>query len=309
VSDIAPDFDFAEAVTKQAEAQQEQQPEAEVPETPEPEPEPQEAQPEPEEQPAEGQLPSEHQELIDEFGSVENALAELKRSRETVGRQGNEIGELRRMVEDVQARQNEPEPRKLDSRELEDLDPSQAVQIAWENGDNIALQRYFHEWEQENPQQAYAWRTDRQIEEMRKEFQTELQKVTEPLKEHTTNQTYQQALQGLLARYPDMQQMQTGMVGVLNQNPFLTKALESGSPEEKVQALEATYHIARSTGGAPAPVQGEQPRQTKQDAFVASQTNAGPPAKAPTEPTGESIMADFLLSDGHRMSRNWEKAE
>jgi len=190
-------------------------------------------------------------------GDLNKALRGAIEAQKMVGRQGSELGELRKVQQDLEAlkttllqRQNEPAPQPQilpNYRELIDEDPRTAAVTAYENQHWDAMGAALAAWKEEDPVEArlFAMQVKNEAEMAQQRYEFE-ERLAQAQPQVNTEQEFVQAMSGLVARYPDLEATLPAIDAVSKERPLLRQVLESGSPSDRVAALEDLYLIAKS---------------------------------------------------------------
>lgn len=224
---------------------------------------------------------------------LERAYEEL---RSLNGRQGQELGDLRRTFEQQFAQINEQLQRQPQAppvqitSDLIDTNPAYAAQLAYEQENGTAFQLAFSAWKDEDPFGASAWagakQTETQIAELNAKYEERLSAVQAQIAPVT--QTAQAArIAALVAQTPGLAEFVASdkIATVAQEFPEVAAALLSGTPDQKVRSLQTLHQIARGresdnlqvTQQDIARQQAEQAQAVREEAFVASAstTSAG----------------------------------
>lgn len=265
---------------------------------------------------------ADYRDLLDRYGSVPEALKALKHQGELIGRQGNELGELRRLREQfeqfqqqyqaqVQADEQYVDPGYLN--ELFERNPAQAVAEAIKAGnmpDSPIYERLMDAWIEEDPKAA---KVDTQIRMriMEQQFRDQLQKVQQPIQEQQVQSTWNQAFLAVAGKNPDMDTLAPKM-GELARDPFFQNAVrQASSPQEYERIIEMMTLTARGSAyphiqsaAAEAQRQAEDQASTqRQQAFVASGSSANREPTMTAADRQKAIVAQYaneFLSPGTR---------
>lgn len=280
------------------------------------------ATPEPEPQPEEWVLDVDPdvQSFLEKYdGDLNKALRGAIEAQKVVGRQGSELGELRKVQQDLEAlkttlltRQAEPQPQVLpDYRGMIDEDPRTAAVTAYENQHWDAMGAALAAWKEEDPVEARLFamqvKSEADLAQQRHDFEQRLAAAQPP--QGDPQQEFVQAMTGLVQRYPDLEATLPAIDEVSRERPLLRSVLESGSPADRAAALEDLYLIAKSrtvasdTSEAVRQVQvrvSDEARQARAAAAVVSSSGAS--AATGDQPTKadefRSAFADKLREQG-----------
>lgn len=229
-------------------------------------------------------------------GKYKNA-EELERGYEELkafaDRQGNDVGEQRALLQAyaerlavVESQASQPVKQQI-TAELIENDPAGATQLAYEQQDPTAVGTAYRQWMAEDPGAASTWYAERRSEEqasaLRAEFSERERKLEErfaPIQAQNEQAALREAVQSLpdevrtfLADAPTVQALAT-------QFPVIGRAIVTGTPEERLNAISALHSIHRgrtadTLGQAVTDVArttAQEAQAARDDAFVASST-------------------------------------
>jgi len=250
-------------------------------------------------------------------GDLNKALRGAIEAQKMVGRQGSELGELRKLQADLESLRSEianrqPEQPQIlpNYRELIDEDPRTAAVTAYENQHWDAMGAALAAWKEEDPVEArlFAMQVKNEAEMAQQRYEFE-ERLAQAQPQVNTEQEFVQAMSGLVARYPDLESTLPAIDEVSRERPLLRSVLESGSPADRVAALEDLYLIAKSrtvasdTSAAVRQVQvrvSDEARQARAAAAVVSSSGAS--AATGDQPTKadefRGAFADKLREQG-----------
>jgi hypothetical protein len=235
-------------------------------------------------------------------GDLNKALKGAIEAQKMVGRQGSELGELRKVQKDLEdlkttllTRQAEPvQPQVMpDYRSLIDDDPRTAAVTAYENQHWDAMGAALAAWKEEDPVEARLFamqvKNEAEMAQQRYEFEERLNAAQKPT---NPEGDFADMMVDMVKKYPDLEATIPAIDEVSKERPLLRSVLESGSPADRVAALEDLYLIAKSrtvasdTSAAVRQVQvrvSDEARQARAAAAVVSTSGAS--AAAGDQPT------------------------
>lgn len=240
-------------------------------------------------------------------GDLLKALDALGAGQSTVGSLGNELGDLRKENEALQKLVQQVgslEARLTPYRSDIDEDPQSLVgevlQRAAETGhfDEATYEAALAGWAESDP--FTAARLDAQVAMARQ--QAEVQ-VASQASQAPGNDALAREVDAFKTRHPDLDTALPAMNELAAQRPVLQRALYEGSAEERAQALEDLYTLAKSRSNETATSSAAKrvilrakadADKAKSDAAVvgASRTSA----VTPTAPTGDRLLEQALRS-------------
>jgi hypothetical protein len=287
-----------EETPKEPEPQAEAEPVAEAEPEPQAEAEPvAEAEPEPE---PEAETPAETgprvQSYLDKYGGdTQKALAAAVEAQELIGRQGGEVGELRKTVAELQQRFDEQQTQEhalqIDQRTVDWFDeqieenPQGAAIYALQNDPSGQLyDRAMDAWF-EMPGQARRaadFQQRLQAAQLKTEFSEMLDERTIPFEEQATKAALAETWSSGRQMFPDLNEHKDQIIEAAQENPVLAEGLVSSDPEAREKSLRGLYFIAKGMQTATVEDETRQATQTQQqenraakvDGTAATQTTA-----------------------------------
>lgn len=220
-----------------------------------------------------------------------------------IGDLQRELGDLRQRVDQV------AQPQSQDFGDVEsivDENPGLAPNIAYQAlnaGDDITYERVMRAWQEVDPLAAARFDTRVQIAQAQWQLQAQIQPSLQAGEAIANQQYVQQAAQSLQSRFPDFGDvLSTVDPQETEVPPYIQQMLTD--PARTAEALEATYHWAKSVSGhtlaaqsqAQQQEQAEQAHREKTQATVASASS--PPA---SEGTGDAFV-DSLFAEFRKPS-------
>lgn len=194
--------------------------------------------------------------LAGKYKTVDDLVQGYTEAQSKLGEQGNELGELRRRLDQLaaqQAPQYQQPPQALDEDTYEDLldeNPQQALAYAQQAGDQYRAVQALKAWYETDPYTATEWRLAQERQNQAAQFQQQFAGY----ETHLHTQQMHQAVQNVTARYPDLPTVEEDLMRVASENPVLLEPLKTGAPEDRERVIEALYAVAllrRGTGPAP----------------------------------------------------------
>ena len=235
--------------------------------------------------------------ILGKFKSNEELAAAYRELEVFRGQQANEIGELRRQVEQVREQTApQPQPTTYDTEAIADHFAEHptailpAIQQAYENDDRTLVYLGIRALEDVDPVLAEGLR----IEIAKRDAVSEMSEQVRPAMAQAENQEFQGRAQELAARYPDIGDFVAGsdIAALAEQFPLQKRAIVEGSSEDRFSAIESLYliHRGRATDNLTdttrkvARETAEQAAALREEGFVASATQtAGAAELSPAE--------------------------
>ena len=190
-------------------------------------------------------------------GDLNKALRGAIEAQQMIGRQGSELGELRKLQGDLEALKTQveqrqqplPQPQQFmpDYRTMIEEDPRTAAMTAYENQHWDAMGAALASWKEEDPVEArlFAMNVKHEADmlQQRLDFEQRLEQAAPAVDPEAD---FTKAVAGVVERHPDLNDMLPAIGEVAKERPLLRTVLESGTPADRAAALEDLYLIAKS---------------------------------------------------------------
>ena len=221
-----------------------------------------------------------------------------------IGRQSNEIGELRARQQQVEqylaslSQQQQQQAPPSDWDELIDTNPAYATQLAYANGDQYHYQQARQAWEDMAPGSHDLWAQNYALQQQMQAVRQQ----TEYMQNHFRRQELGSSVGELAAKYPDLPNLIDDMANLAPEFPHEVMALSSHDPMIVSKAVESLYLKARGratdTLGEKAAdtarrLAGEEQRAIEEAAVVSASRTGREPAPS----MAEQIAADWPDDD------------
>lgn len=262
------------------------------------------------------------------------AQARIEEQKTMIGRQSAEVGTTREEIAALKARidaiaatpATPSAPAIAITQELIDNNPAAAVQAAFAQRDEHALQIAFEAWKDPlnpsgDPFAAATWLNDRKLEQQQAAFEAKIaeqerrfETVTAPLAESNEQREWGLAFDEVKATRPDfLESAERLLTEVAPQYPAIADQLSTGDHTVKAQALAALYALDKM--GNPQAVQ-EQLEKAAQEASaeaaaartaagVTTQSTAGQPAEQKTQEELEQESYMTRQRSKPSLSKGW----
>jgi hypothetical protein len=272
------------------------------------------------------------------------AEARLEEKDSFIGRQSGEVGELRKAIEEMQKQINAPPapatPAAIQiTQELIDNNPGAAVQAAFDQRNQAALEVAFEAWKDPvmgDPFAAAMWINDRKLEQQQVAFEQQLaerdkkfETVTAPIAESAAEAADQRqwtaAFDEVKGKHPDIFAVDPA-TGASTAERLITAAgtqpeyeafkgmLQTGDAKTKAAALSALYALDRV--GNPQALQAQLAEGAQEAAAeaaaalatagaVTGQRTAGQPAEQTTVEQQEQQQYISRMKDRPSLARGW----
>jgi hypothetical protein len=291
-----------------------------------------------EEEALQPQAASPEDELLERYlakhnGDVAAALKAAANQESLLGRQGNELGELRARLDQLESRPQEtpsqPQFTPLTESDVERLDSmvyegrgQQALAEALQRDPSGQLgQRVFDAWSSVNPGQATAFMAEQIAESKVAALRAEIEPVRQANQQNEADASFVNVWNGLSGEVPDLEQLVPGMSQILESRPALAKTIVESDPETQKDLLRTVAESARSlqephVQEAIASYEAERAeasRTAKQTATVVAPKGAigSPPGgapsaeKTPAQAEADAIRARILDTPDTSISSGW----
>jgi hypothetical protein len=228
--------------------------------------------------------------LAGKYRSAEDLERAYKELESRFGSQGSELAELRRTIDQHLQDTSSPQV-PLDQnttdwfQEQVDSNPYGAAVWALQNDrSGVLYHRAMDAWYDLEPRQAASFERQLELNQLKQEFQQQLQQTTQPIAEQEMARAFREAAE----RHPDVKDnLQSLLQSAVESSPVVTQTLidtarAAGDFETKVQVLNGIIALAKgqSASAVTEAVQGAadeeaaRARQMKQSGGVATQTQA-----------------------------------
>jgi hypothetical protein len=191
------------------------------------------------------------QAVLDKYdGDVTKALRALGESQSMIGRQGNELGELRAQLNEMkqlmeQGFTQRPQQPQFISPYVNDIDdnPQGLVMEALERGDVPTVERALRAWGEFEPFEAATF-----LMTLQQQAAAQSAAVAPAPTESTTPQgpTIEAAMSEVVSRHPDVEKYLPQVEQVAQEFPTLRDSMRSGNPAAQAQAFEELLKIAKA---------------------------------------------------------------
>lgn len=262
--------------------------------------------------------PDPDRELLDRYlskydGDEAQALKAAANQDSLLGRQAQELGELRaqqaqmeqylQMQQMAQA-QAQRSSYPTDWETLIDEDPAAATKLAYEQGNETAYQAAAQAWEELSPGTPRVWYDNEQM----KGALGQLAQVQQQQQSQEQRWQMAQRADELVRQYPDLPNALEEMSQIAPKFPYELRALVNGTPQEALAATESLYLKARALKGGEfaqkaqeiARSQTEEEMRVREGASVASasRTHTEPPLSPEERIAADWGTRDKLLAEG-----------
>lgn len=255
------------------------------------------------------------QAILDKYdGDVTKALKALGDSQSMIGRQANEVGQLRQELAAMRQALEEGFARQPQQQFMgpyqNDIDenPQGLVVEAMERGDATTMEMALRAWGEEDPFAASSFLFTLQAQAAQAQAQ-QVQGPTTPDERAGTGPTIEQAMADVVTRHPDVEKYLPQVQQVAAEFPTLRNSMQQGPPAAKAQAFEELLVIAKNrsqAGDTSAAMRKvvlraqEEVRAEKADAAVVSAQNQ-------TAATRQTRLDEFYTAFGEAADRYQSK--
>lgn len=243
------------------------------------------------------------QAYLEKFGGdPAKALKAAVNAQALLGRQGQELGELRRIVEE---RLPEPEPAPQPQYDQDALEvwfaehPTQIPELAaraYLEGNEQVLNTAIAAWEDVDRGAARAFERKIAVAEARRELSAESEQRNQIVDE------WSDAAEKFAEAHPDLEQVAPKMRELAPQFPNMIQILRTGDPGSKLEVLEFLYDKARGQSAdtlvtSARSIAREQAREAEEAIAGAAVASAS------------SVVAGIEPSKAEQIAREWETAD
>lgn len=213
-------------------------------------------------------------ELIGHFdGDPAKALRSAVEAQNLIGRQGQELGDLRKQVEEIKAAQESrvtPQAFPGDLDEAIEENPSEVAKWALTQNQPGVYNAAMISWYEENPREAGRFERALEMDMLKREMEEKLQPAIEPARQQTQARSMAQAQSELRETYSDLDSILESATEaeVSGLDATAIRQLQETNPKA---ALETIYRWVKA--GRPAEPQAASPEQ-KEAARVAKRSAA-----------------------------------
>lgn len=205
--------------------------------------------------------------LVDEFlakydGDIEKAVKAAAHQNALLGRQADEVGQLRQQLEElrqqVAAPQQRPPVVPITAEVVEELDslavsnPQAALTRVAQLGDPTGqlTERVMDVWFATNPRQASAFQASLIAQQTEARVRAELQPIAEREAQSAEERAFVEAWNAAAERAPDLNELAPTIKEVLDERPALAKTiLSTTDAAERAELLLAAREIAAARSG------------------------------------------------------------
>lgn len=188
------------------------------------------------------------QAVLDKYnGDVGKALKALGESQSFIGRQANELGDLRKELAEIRQALQQPQqqPVQYVGPYVNDPDenPQEFVLEALERGDSRAAEKAIRAWGEYEPFEATTFLI--QLQQQQAEMAA-APASTAPATPAYNGPSVEQAMSEVVQRHPDVQKYLPKVEQVAKEFPSLRDSMRSGTPAVQAQAFEELLKIAKA---------------------------------------------------------------
>jgi len=236
-------------------------------------------------------------------GDVSKALAGAVHLQRKAGEQSNEVGELRRMVDELSQlregiqQQNQTQQQPVMDQATVDWFDQQAIEnpyamaeYARQQGNAILMQRALSTWKEIDPYQAAVYTNELRLQEQQRQFDERITKAQQLPMDATINV----ALTNVRSRNPEFANYDDAIAPVMDKYPALQDALQSaataGDTAKLEAAIETAYALAQGDTLKRIALTGPVPDGTTTTNTVAAPTVSEPHGEESATPTPTEQM-------------------
>lgn len=251
------------------------------------------------------ELTPELESLLEKYdGDLGKALTALQDSQSLIGRQGNELGDVRKELEALRLQlENQPVQQPWTPYENDlDENPQGLVMEALDRGDGVTMTKALRAWASLGPEESFeATMFANQLAEYQRQAQAQM--AAQPM--DTPEQPAQdigEVMKGVLERHPDAREYADEVASIQSSFPTLQEELQYGDAAQKARAFEQLLVIAKGRAATPDTQKAvkrlviktqEEVRKAKDDAAVISAGNQSAAQAEESDPRADALDAIF----------------
>lgn len=244
---------------------------------------------------------------LDKYGGdVDKALTAAVEAQELLGRQGSELGELRKEIQALSERipeQEEDDPYvPMDSSTVSWFDtlmeenPLQAMEWARQNDSSgTYYSRGMAAWMDTNPAQASTYQMAVMADALRKEFKEELSEKTRPYQADHQRNTINQAWQMAVGENPDIANHADAILQEAKDSPELLRGADT--PEAQKNALHKLYRLVKGAAATTLEAATEEAETERKQANRSAKLSGTTPQTKAVSPEPAKSEGDQWLED------------
>ena len=192
--------------------------------------------------------------ILGKFKTPEEAIRGYEELSELVGRQSQELGELRKQIQTQQT----PQVAGDWFSQLAEQNPQQAAVWALNNNQTPLYEQVMDYWYDNDAKNASRFESQLLVAQERQRWESQFK----PYQEQHGAQSMNEALRSVAVRIPDVYNQMEGMLQTAKEFPYIVRELEAGNPSSREKAIEALYYLANARGTVePAEPAAAQPKQ------------------------------------------------
>ncbi len=250
--------------------------------------------------------------LAGKFKTPEDLGKGYEELQAVLDRQGSELGELRKLQDQVQALEQRQSAPQINQDTIDWFDeqveqnPYAAANWARQNDPSgVLYDRAMDQWYEINPRHAGAYERHMEQQQFLAQLQGQLEPALRPLLQQKEANDFQQAMVDVARRFPDFDRVSGQIMEAAESAPEVLSALQEGDLASKTRVIENLYWMARgraATSLAEA-AQGAatsaavQTQAAKMAAQIASPSVTNPPTDDDNLSAGDRWLRDLGFDD------------
>lgn len=251
--------------------------------------------------------------IQERFQGDPKKMAQAYRELEQLkGRQGDELGDLRRQVQDMATRleqgayapQQQQQQVQITQETIDALDqaamesPERAALWAIDNDPSgMLFERVMDTWFEQNPRQAARFETNLALLQQEDSLLSQMSPILDATERTTRESAVTTAWGEVASRHSDMREIAPAMQQTLEARPNLANAILTADPAEKVELIENLYLITKGLQADAQTSAGKQVsdehRESSRQAKVAAKVATGRATQGKGENSSSARLAKF----------------
>lgn len=184
-------------------------------------------------------------------GDISKALRAAVEAQTLIGRQGQELGEARKLREEIEQLRSmvqAPAPVIPNVSELLEENPQALANWALQSGNEQVYDQAMEAWAEIDPRGASRFEMQLMLSEIERRMESRIQPIAEPFAEQTSARELVTAQKQMAAKYPDFNEiMSTATEAELQGFPRdVAEKAHTGNAQEKAAALETLYRWVKA---------------------------------------------------------------
>lgn len=183
--------------------------------------------------------------ILGKFKTPDDLAKAYQEAEAAMRRAQQEAAEARRLAEQQQVQQQPPPQPEFQQQynwdEIIAESPRMAAAMAYQAGDQFALERAARAWEMDEPGAYRDWaNTQMELASLKEEL-NEIRSTVTPLSQRQADQSAAQVYAQFASQHPDVQEHGAEMARIAGETPYLASILKDGDPQAQMEVLDFLY--------------------------------------------------------------------